>query len=159
MTRRLEGDIGKWGGAGSVTAEGRHEGRRSMGLLHMTYSSTPVGKCKIVPVLSQSSTIQWRYVGQWRYSSTILDLSTRWRWVVSFTLLQLYPRGKSTRYPFDRRVGGPQSRPGRCGEEKNLALPGIERGQQYACRGENCFSLYDISLSVHHVGNYLRKNV
>jgi hypothetical protein len=30
------------------------------------------------------------------------------------------PRGKSYRYPLDRRLGGPQSRSGRCGEEKIL---------------------------------------
>jgi hypothetical protein len=29
--------------------------------------------------------MQWRCMGEWRYSSTILDLGTRWRWVVSFT--------------------------------------------------------------------------
>jgi hypothetical protein len=29
--------------------------------------------------------------GEWRYSSTILDLGTRWRWVVSFTPLPLCP--------------------------------------------------------------------
>jgi hypothetical protein len=32
--------------------------------------------------------------GEWRYSSTFLDLDTRWRWVVSFTPLPLYPPGK-----------------------------------------------------------------
>jgi hypothetical protein len=26
----------------------------------------------------------WRRMGEWRYSSTTLDLSTRWRWLVSF---------------------------------------------------------------------------
>jgi hypothetical protein len=36
------------------------------------------------------------------------------------------PWGKSPRYPLDRRLGGPQRGSGRCGEEKNLALPGIE---------------------------------
>jgi hypothetical protein len=39
----------------------------------------------------------------------ILDLGTRWRWVVSFTALPLYPQGKRTWYPLDRRLGGPQS--------------------------------------------------
>jgi hypothetical protein len=34
---------------------------------------------------------------------------------------------KSPRYPLDRRLGGPQSRSGRCGVDKNtLPLPGIE---------------------------------
>jgi len=38
--------------------------------------------------------------------------------VVSFTNQPLYPPGKSPRYPWDRRLGGPQSRSGRGGEEK-----------------------------------------
>jgi hypothetical protein len=37
-------------------------------------------------------------------------------------------RGRSPRYPLDRRLGGPQGQSGRCGEEKNLAVPGIEPG-------------------------------
>jgi hypothetical protein len=37
------------------------------------------------------------------------------------------PHGKSPWYPLDRRLGGPQSRSGRGGEEKNSQpLPGIE---------------------------------
>jgi hypothetical protein len=32
-----------------------------------------------------------------------------WRWVVSFTPLSLYRRGKSPRYTFDRRLGGPRA--------------------------------------------------
>jgi len=47
-----------------------------------------------------------------------LDLGTRWRWVVSFTPWPPYRRGKSPRYPFDRRLGGPQSRSGLGGKEK-----------------------------------------
>jgi hypothetical protein len=31
---------------------------------------------------------------------------------------QIHPRGKSPGYPLDRRLGGPQSRSGRGGEEK-----------------------------------------
>jgi hypothetical protein len=57
--------------------------------------------------------------GEWKYSSTFLDLSTRWRRVVSFTARTLYPR-----YPSDSRVGGPQSRSGCCEQEKHLALAG-----------------------------------
>jgi hypothetical protein len=48
--------------------------------------------------------------------------------VVSFTLLPLYPRERNHRYTLDRRRGGLQSRSGRCGEEKNLALPRVEPG-------------------------------
>jgi hypothetical protein len=63
---------------------------------------------------------------EWRYSSIILDLGTRWRRMVSFTPLPLNPRGKGSRYPLDRRPARPQSRSGHCGEEKNLlSLPGI----------------------------------
>jgi hypothetical protein len=32
---------------------------------------------------------------------------------------------KESRYPLDRRLGGPQSQSGRCGEEKNPFLPEI----------------------------------
>jgi hypothetical protein len=39
----------------------------------------------------------------------------------------LYPRGKGSRYPLYRRLGGPQSRSGHRGYRKNpLSLPGIE---------------------------------
>jgi hypothetical protein len=39
----------------------------------------------------------------------------------------LYPQGNSSWYPVDRRLGGPQSRSGRGGEEKNSqSLPGFE---------------------------------
>jgi hypothetical protein len=30
--------------------------------------------------------------GKWNYTSIILNLGTRWRWVVSFTPLSLYPK-------------------------------------------------------------------
>jgi hypothetical protein len=37
------------------------------------------------------------------------------------------PQGKSPWYPLDRSLGGPQSRSGRGGEQKNSQLPpGIE---------------------------------
>jgi hypothetical protein len=39
--------------------------------------------------------------------------------VVSFTPLPLYLRGKSPRYPLSGRLGGPQNRSERRGEEKN----------------------------------------
>jgi hypothetical protein len=46
--------------------------------------------------------VQWRCMGKWRYVSTILVLGTRWRSVVSFTPLSLYPHGKS---PGNHRIG------------------------------------------------------
>jgi hypothetical protein len=48
-----------------------------------------------------------------------LDLGTTWRWADSVTPRPLYPRGKSPRYPLDRRLGEPQSRSGRRGEENS----------------------------------------
>jgi hypothetical protein len=50
----------------------------------------------------------------------LFDLGSRWRWVVSFTPRPLYPQRKSPWYPLVRRLGGPQSRSGRGGEEKNF---------------------------------------
>jgi hypothetical protein len=74
-----------------------------------------------------NETTPWRRMGEWRYSSTIIDLSIRWRWVFSFTPRPLYPRGKRPRYPLDRRLAGPQSRSERCVAEKYLMpLLGIE---------------------------------
>jgi hypothetical protein len=67
------------------------------------------------------------YWGNESIAPRILDLGTRWRWVVSFTPRLLYPRGKIPGYPLDRRLGGPQCRSGRGGEEKNSQpLPGLE---------------------------------
>jgi hypothetical protein len=43
---------------------------------------------------------------KWRYSSTILDLETRWRLVVRFTTLPLYPWGKRPQYPLVRELVG-----------------------------------------------------
>jgi hypothetical protein len=57
----------------------------------------------------------------------ILELDIRWRLVVSFTPRLLYPQGKSTWYPLDRRLGGPQSRSGHGDEEKNSKpIPELE---------------------------------
>jgi hypothetical protein len=67
-------------------------------------------------------------VREWSYSSTIFGLGTRWRLVVRFTPLPLYPRGKSSSYSLDRRLGGHQNRSGPCGEQKHLALPGHNPG-------------------------------
>jgi hypothetical protein len=78
-------------------------------------------------VLNELSTLPWRPIREWIYSSTIIELVTRWRWAVGFTPRQLFPREKSSRYALDRRLGGPQSPSGRCGEERNLLhLPEIE---------------------------------
>jgi hypothetical protein len=67
------------------------------------------------------------YWGSRGIAPRILELGTRWRRVVSFKPRQLYPQRKSTWYPLDRRLGEPQSRSGRGGEEKNsLPLPGPE---------------------------------
>jgi hypothetical protein len=66
--------------------------------------------------------------GVWRSGriDPYFDLGTSWRWVVSFTPLPLYPRGKRLRYPLVRRLGGPQSRSGRHGEVQILAPPRLE---------------------------------
>jgi len=55
----------------------------------------------------------------------ILYVGTRRRWGVSFTPRPLYPRRKSPRYRLNRRLGGPQCRSRRGGEEKKFpALAG-----------------------------------
>jgi hypothetical protein len=67
------------------------------------------------------------YYGSGGVTPRILNVGTRWSWVVSFTPRPLYPQGKIPWYPVDRRLGGPQNRSGRGGEEKNCqTLPGLE---------------------------------
>jgi hypothetical protein len=63
-------------------------------------------------------------MAEWRYSSTILKLNIRWSWVVSFTPHPLYPREIAPGNHW--RLGGPQSRPACCGEDKILPMLGIE---------------------------------
>jgi hypothetical protein len=86
------------------------------------------GKGKVVPGLFLVEHHAMKtYCGSGGIASRILDLGTRWRCVVSFTTQPLYLQGKSPWYPLDRRLGGPQSRSGRGGEEKNpQPPPGIE---------------------------------
>jgi hypothetical protein len=52
----------------------------------------------------------------------ILNLGDRWRWAVSFTPP---PPTLYTRYPLDKRLGGPQRQTGRGGEKKkkNIHCP------------------------------------
>jgi hypothetical protein len=85
------------------------------------------GKDKVVPVLLTEHHAMTVYWGNGGIDPSILDLGTRWRWVISFTPRPLYPQGKSPRYTLDRRLGGLQSRSGHGGEEKNFQPPpGIE---------------------------------
>jgi hypothetical protein len=67
------------------------------------------------------------YWGSRNIAPCILDLGSRWRWMVSFTPRPLYPYGKRPWYALDRRLGGPQTRSGRGGEDKNSQhLPVLE---------------------------------
>jgi hypothetical protein len=75
---------------------------------------------QLLYILSLLSIMTWRHMGKWRYRSTVLHLGTRW-WTVSASLPGRFkPRRKSPRYPLDRRLGGPQSRYGRCSVEKKF---------------------------------------
>jgi hypothetical protein len=57
----------------------------------------------------------------------LFDLGTRWRSSGELHALAALPPRKSLWHPLDRRLGGPQGRSGRGGEEKNSQPPpGIE---------------------------------
>jgi hypothetical protein len=98
-----------------------------------SYTSTPnapswrgKGKGKVALCFTKHHAMKI-YWGNGGIAPRIIDLGTRWRWVVSFTPRPLYPQGKNPWYPLNRRLGGPQSRFGHCGEEKNSQPPpGIE---------------------------------
>jgi hypothetical protein len=94
--------------------------------LNVTAAGTQA-RGKVVPVVNQLSTTPWRRMGEWRYNTIILDLGTRWKYVVSLTPRPLYLLGRNPRCPLNRSLGGLQGRYGRCGAEKILLLlPGIE---------------------------------
>jgi hypothetical protein len=77
-------------------------------------------KGKVAPVFFELITMPLKaYWGIEGIAPHILDLDTRWRWVVSFT-----PRERPW-YPSDRKLGGPENRSGRGGAERNShPLPG-----------------------------------
>jgi hypothetical protein len=83
-------------------------------------------KSKVFLCLTKHNAMK-TYLGIGDIAPGILDLGTRWRWVVSFTSRPLYPQGKRPWYQLDRRVGGPQNWSGPGGEEKNSqSLLGLE---------------------------------
>jgi hypothetical protein len=88
-----------------------------------TYSTTPWIRISCL-IKNYAIKTYWGIVGIY---PRILNLGTRWSWVISFTPQPLYPRGKRPRHKLIRRPGGLQNRSGRGGEEKNfLSLPGFE---------------------------------
>jgi hypothetical protein len=82
----------------------------------------PMPHIQILFELNQLSTTPWGRVGKWKYSSTTLNLGTRCRWMVSFTLRPLYCRGRSPRYVFCRNLRGHQSRLDAVGN-RNISWP------------------------------------
>jgi len=48
-------------------------------------------------------------------ASLMLNLGTRWSWMISLWPQSLYPGRKRAQHPLNRRLGGPQSRPQQFG--------------------------------------------
>jgi hypothetical protein len=82
---------------------------------------------KIVSVLNYA-TCREDVWGNGGTAPRIVNFGTRWRGMISFTLLPLYLRVKSPWYPLDRRLGGTQSRSGRGGEDRKK-VPAPARNQ------------------------------
>jgi hypothetical protein len=89
----------------------------------ISYDMVPVGPIVLVP--GKDKKVKCSLWGSRYIDPHFLDLGTSWRWMVSFTLRPLYPWEENPRYLLDRRLGGPQSRSRRCGEEKILDPTGI----------------------------------
>jgi hypothetical protein len=66
------------------------------------------------------------YRGNRGTAPLFLDLSTRWRSVVNFTLWPLYARGMNTWYPRNRWLGRPHNQYGLLENRKCLALSRIQ---------------------------------
>jgi hypothetical protein len=83
---------------------------------------------------NELSRLQWRHIPcllkhhpmktYWVSGRTAprINLGTTWRWVVNFTIRPLYSCGKRPRFPWDWKLGGPQSQSGRSSEEKNAFI-------------------------------------
>jgi hypothetical protein len=87
------------------------------------YPVSLVAILSLMPGYVKSSTTSWRNMEEWRCSS-ILDVYTRWRCVVSLMPLPLYPQGRSLYCPLLRRLGGPQSWSGHWNRDKSLVPAG-----------------------------------
>ena len=72
------------------------------------------GQSNVIPVLGTKA-----QMASGGAAPVILNLSTRWKWMVSFTPWPFDPEGKSPGYPMNRRLRGPQSPNGHSGEEIN----------------------------------------
>jgi hypothetical protein len=75
-------------------------------------------------VLNYLSTTPWAGMGKWMYRSTFYWLRHYLEVSGQLHAPAAYSRGKRPLYPLTRRLGGPQSRPGRRGEEKILDTTG-----------------------------------
>jgi hypothetical protein len=91
--------------------------------------------------------------GEWMYRATILEISSRWMWEVSFTPWPLYPRVKRSVFPLVRRLGG--------GSEsvwtlwvKEKSLPGIEPWQYPVAIPTEIFQLKLCSVEYEVVANF-----
>jgi len=59
------------------------------------------------------------------------------------------PGGKNSRYPFDRMLGGPQSRSGRDGVEENSPCRDLNPGDP-ACRRDRTFENTVSDIEIEH---------
>jgi hypothetical protein len=114
------------GRGGNVTMQcGRCYEQRPASIFRVYVAHSSQTSIKVKLSLCLISIMLWVHMGEWRYGSTILNLGTKWRWVVRFTPRPLYSRGNSPWYPLDKKLIGPQSRSGRCGVE-NISCPCLE---------------------------------
>jgi hypothetical protein len=66
-------------------------------------------KGKIFTVLKKLTITPWRHMGKWMYSSSILNLSLSWRWVVSITPRRIYPEERDPDTQWLGRWMGPRA--------------------------------------------------
>jgi hypothetical protein len=81
---------------------------------------TSKGKSQFVPV---SAVKAYKSSSGIRVALLILSHSTKWRWAVSITPLPLYPRRKSPRCAFNRKLGVPQNMSGSFGKKYKSLFP------------------------------------
>ena len=88
---------------------------------YMTSHILLPSSCVLLEVVAVRTMMTYGRMEVWIHTQAhILNLGTKWRWVVRFMLEPFYPQGKRSSYSLNRSFCAHQSWPNFCGEEELL---------------------------------------
>jgi hypothetical protein len=116
--------------------------KRALFLMRSEHPSIMYRNGSVILGPNQLSSMLRRRMWKWRYNLTILNLNTRWRFVVGFTPRPLYFWGRSPRYPlvpvwtlWSRDIS-----PAPTGNLPTIAQPAAHRYTDWAVLAVNMYS-------------------